>query len=314
MARDESKITLRQLEIFLRAVEHRSFAKAAKELGLTAPAVSMQMTNLGKEFGAALFEKEGRNVRPTLIAAAILPFAERMIATLDEAVSVVGGMQGKLDNKVRVAMVTTARNFGPHLIQAFSQVHPEFEVELTIENRSGVVDALESRQVDIALMGRTPRRINVEAWPFAAHPYVLVSSPHHPLARRDRIAREDLVKHLFLIREAGSGTRMVHDHFFTDAGLDLPDGREMDSNANIKQAVMANMGLAFISAHTIALEHETGKLCILNAEGMPEYRDWFVLNLKGAILGEAGIAFRDFVRREGATFMQEFFGERFVSL
>ncbi|MBY6141078.1 LysR family transcriptional regulator [Leisingera daeponensis] len=307
MGRDETKITLRQLEIFLAAVEHRSFAKAARQLGLTASAVSMQMQNLGSELGVPLFEKDGRSIRPTAIATAVLPYAERMTATLNEAVEVVRGLQGEMDNRVRVAMVSTARNFGPHLVQAFQQTHPDTEVHVSIHNRRGVIAALENRQIDIALMGRTPRRVEVEAHRFAAHPYVLVASPKHPLTRFRKIHRSDLVAHKFLVREPGSGTRMVHEHFFQSAELPLPPAQEMDSNANIKQAVMANMGLAFISAHTIALELAAGKLCLLDVKGMPELRDWYVLHPKGAVLGRAAQMFRDFVSQEGPGFMQEFF-------
>ena len=135
------------------------------------------------------------------------------------------------------------------------------------------------------------------------------SRPDHPLARFRHIRRADLTAHRFLVREAGSGTRMVHEHYFLSEGLALPQAQEMDSNANIKQAVMANMGLAFISAHTIALELEAGKLTILDAEGMPEWRDWFVLYPKDAKLGAAGRRFRDHIRAKGPAFMQDFFGD-----
>ncbi|WP_394199601.1 LysR family transcriptional regulator [Litoreibacter albidus] len=307
MSVDGTKITLRQLQIFLAAVEHRSFVKAAQQLNLTAPAVSMQMTNLGKEFRATLFAKEGRSVRPTSIATAILPYAERMIETLDDMVDVVASLQGEMDNRVRVAMVSTARNFGPQLIAAFQDAHPEADIQLTIANRRGVIDALENRQADVALMGRTPRNVDVDASQFATHPYVLICNPNHPLARFRNIKRQDLVAHRFIFREPGSGTRMVHDHFFQDVNLPLPKGQQMDSNANIKQAVMAGMGVAFISAHTLALEFAAKKLVILDVEGMPQVRDWFVLNLRDANLGTAAKQFSTFVSTDGPHFMREFF-------
>lgn len=305
---DMSKITLRQLEIFLAAVEHRSFIRAAATLGLTPPAVSMQMTRLSDEIGAALFEKDGRSIQPTTAATALLPYAERATETVREAAEVIRALQGRLDNLVRVAMVTTARNFGPHLVQAFKQQHPGTKVEFSIANRQGVIAQLENGEADLALMGRPPRRFEVEAAQFAKHPYVLIASPDHPLTRFSRIRRADLTAHRFILREAGSGTRMVHDHFFEEAGLPLPRAQEMDSNANIKQAVMAGMGLAFISAHTIALERGAGKLTVLDVTGMPEYRDWFVLHLRGKSLSPAARAFRQFVKAEGPGFMQEFFG------
>lgn len=308
MTKDGSRITLRQLEIFLAAVENRSFAAAAETLSLSAPAVSMQMSKLGEELGAVLFEKEGRSIQPTEIANALVPYARQMTTTLTDAVEMVKSMQGELDNRVRVAMVSTARNFGPQLFQEFQKHHPRIDLQITIANRRGVIEALETGQIDLALMGRPPRRIEVTAHQFARHPYVLISHPDHPLARFRRIRRADLAAHRFLVREPGSGTRMVHEHYFQSDGLSLPQSQEMDSNANIKQAVMANMGLAFISAHTIALEHEAGKLTILDAEGMPELRDWFVLYPKEAVLGAAARQFRDFIKSKGPRFMRDFFG------
>lgn len=302
-----SALTLRQMQIFLSAMENRSFVAAADHLGLSPPAVSMQMSKLSDLLGAPLFEKEGRSIQPTPAATILVPYAERVLATLQEAVDVVGARQEEMNNLVRVAMVTTSRNFGPHLLQAFRAKHPDAKVELSIANRQGVLERLETGQIDIALMGRTPRRFEVDAVSFANHPYVLISHPDHPLTRFRRIRKPDLVPHKFLVRETGSGTRMVHDGYFQNAGLDLPRAQEMDSNANIKQAVMANMGLAFISAHTIDLERQAGKIAVLDAEGMPVLGDWFVLHLRGKTLGPAARQFREFVKTDGPAFMREFF-------
>jgi len=306
---DISKITLRQLQIFISAVEHRNFIRAAEQLGLTPPAVSMQMGRLSDALGAPLFEKDGRSIQPTSAATALVPYAERVTETLREAKEVVSTLQGALDNRVRVAMVSTARNFGPHLVQEFKKRHPDTKVEINIANRRGVISLLEDGQIDLALMGRTPRRFDVEAFSFAKHPYVLIAHPEHPLARFRKIRRADLTAHRFIVREPGSGTRMVHDHLFKVAGLPMPRDQEMDSNANIKQAVMANMGLAFISAHTIALEREAGKLTVLDVTGMPELHDWYVLHLSGKKLSPAALKFRGFVKELGPKFMQDFFGE-----
>jgi len=302
-----SGITVRQLQIFLTALEHQSFVQAAAHLGMSPPAVSMQMSKLGESLGVKLFEKEGRSVRPTEAAQQLLPYAETIQATLNQAVRDISAKQQQRDSCVRVAMVSTSRHFGPQLLREFQSGYPDIKVEMQIANRQGVLDMLEARQADLAIMGRTPKRFEVDAFAFAKHPYVLVSHPGHPLARSSRIAKPDLVPHRFLAREQGSGTRMVHDHFFTDAGLELPKAQEMDSNANIKQAVMADLGLAFLSAHTIALEHQAGKLCVLEAEGMPENREWYILHPRGIRLGQASLQFREFVRRKGPRFMKRFF-------
>lgn len=309
MEDQDSRITLRQMQIFLAAVETRSFIRAAEKLALTPPAVSMQMSRLSEALGATLFEKDGRSVQPTEVATALVPYAERLSETLREAVHVVEKLQGRLDKDVRVAMVTTARNFGPQLVQQFLLSHPDINVEISIANREGVIAQLQDDRADLALMGRPPERVRVTADQFAKHPYVLISHPEHPLAQGDSVRRADLAAYRFLIREPGSGTRMVHEHFFHEAGLPPPTTREMDSNGNIKQAVMANMGLAFISAHTVALERQAGKLRVLKVEGMPQLRDWYVVYPRRKTLGPAARQFRDFIAGEGPGLMRRFFGE-----
>lgn len=307
----DAKITLRQMQIFLTAVECRSFVRAAERLSLTGPAVSMQMARLSEAMGADLFDKHGRGVQPTAIATALVPYAERLTETLREAVHVVATLRGKLDQQVRVAMVSTARNFGPQLVAEFSKRFPDAQVEISIANREGVISQLQDGKADVALMGRPPHRIEVISRQFATHPYVLICHPDHPLGTAKRMRPIDVLPCRFLVREPGSGTRMVHERFFKEAGLTPPLAQEMDSNANIKQAVMANLAVAFISAHTVALERETGKLHVLDVKGMPQIRDWFVVYPLERPLAPAASYFANFLEIEGPAHMQRIFGEDF---
>jgi LysR family transcriptional regulator, low CO2-responsive transcriptional regulator len=309
----DAKITLRQMQIFLTAVECRSFVRAAERLSLTGPAVSMQMARLSEGIGADLFDKDGRGVQPTKIATALVPYAERLTETLREAVHVVATLRGRLDNQVRVAMVSTARNFGPQLVAEFGKRFANAQVEISIANREGVIAQLQDGKADVALMGRPPRRIDVVSRQFAKHPYVLICHPDHPLRSVKRMRPLDVLPCRFLVREAGSGTRMVHEHFFKEAGLTLPPAQEMDSNANIKQAVMANLAVAFISAHTVALEREAGKLHVLDVKGMPQIRDWFVVYPRERPLGPTASNFADFLEDEGPQLMQQIFGADYGS-
>lgn len=208
-------------------------------------------------------------------------------------------------------MVSTARNFGPQLIAAFGKQFPSVEVEIDISNREGVIAKLQRDEADVAIMGRPPGRMDVDAYKFAKHPYVLISHPDYPLQLDRKLRPVDLLPCRFLVREPGSGTRMVHEHFFVDAGLSLPKAQEMDSNANIKQSVMANLAVAFISAHTVKLECDAGKLRVLDVEGMPQLRDWFVVApVKQKVVPPAK-DFVEFVRREGPAIMLELFGDVF---
>lgn len=302
------KVTLRQLQIFLVAAETLSFLRAAEILGLTPPAVSMQMGSLGEELGAPLFEKKGRHLILTAAGEKLIPYAERITQTLREASEAIGALQGVGRSTVRVAMVTTSRNFGPHLVSRFQAEHPEAKLDIAIANRRSVIEMLEHYQVDLALMGRTPRRIAVESTAFAEHPYVIIASPLHPLASSQRIDPKNLLGETFLAREPGSGTRMVLERFFDDRGLRQPKVQEMNSNENIKQAVMARMGLAVISKHTIQLELQTRRLVELDVIDMPQIRTWFVVHLKDKELTTAAAQFKQFVEEQGPEFMTEFFG------
>ena len=304
MTKDGSRITLRQLEIFLAAVENRSFAAAAETLSLSAPAVSMQMSKLGEELGAVLFEKEGRSIQPTEIANALVPYARQMTTTLTDAVEMVKSMQGELDNRVRVAMVSTARNFGPQLFQEFQKHHPRIDLQITIANRRGVIEALETGQIDLALMGRPPRDIAVDAVMFGDHPLVIIAPPDHPLARKHDISKEEIAAEKFLVREAGSGTRISLEIFFADVPGKLDQlGTEMGSNETIKQAVMAGLGIAFISAHTIEQELQLGRLVILDVVGMPIRRQWFAVARSDRSRSPAMGVFESFLTNEGAQYL-----------
>lgn len=309
MAEEEPKISLRQMQVFLAAVESRSFIRAAEKFGLSPPAVSMQMSRLSEAFGVTLFDRAGRSVKPTQVANALVPYAEKLTQTLHEAVQAVESLQGKIDLQARVAMVSTARNFGPQLVHQFVGQFPRTSIEITIANREGVIAQLHDGKADLALMGRPPKNIRVTARPFARHPYVLICHPDHALLRFPKVRPVDLVVCRFLVREPGSGTRMVHEHFFKKAGLPLPQAQEMDSNGNIMQAVMADMGLAFISAHTVALERQAGKLRLVAVEGMPQLRDWYVVHPTGKALSPSAMRFVDFVASDGPQFMKQFFGE-----
>ena len=296
-----SKLTLRQLQIFVAVASHSSFGKAADQLNLTGPAVSMQMSKLSEDLKVPLFEKNGRAISITSAGNALLPYAEQVLQVLKEAESRMNDVRGKIDRRVSVAMVTTARNFGPKLLQNFKDAHPEVMVKTLIMNRKGVIKLLEDDEIHMAVMGRTPRKLEVDTLPFAKHPYVLIAHPDHPLSSKNRISGVELSSEKFFIREEGSGTRMVHDHFFLDSGLDLPQSQVMNGNEDIKQAVMANMGLAFISGHTIGLETLAGKLCVLDIADKLEDRQWFVIHKKGKSFGTSAQEFMSFVQQNGQS-------------
>ncbi|MGH1542202.1 MAG: LysR substrate-binding domain-containing protein [Arenicella sp.] len=300
-------VTLRQLQIFLVAAEHESFAQAAQILYLTQPAVSMQMKRLAEMVGVALFSKEGRNLRLTRAGHKFVPYVRQITQTLREAGEELDAIKGMRKGKVKIGMVTTTQYFSPRLTAEFKKQHPEIELDIAIANRRNIINKLESNEIDLAIMGRTPKRLEVAVEEFYEHPYVVIASPAHPLAGQKNVTAQNLQDQQFLAREQGSGTRMILERFFVKNDLKQPAIQEFTSNESIKQGVMVDMGLAFISAHTIHLEKKSGLLAVLDVNKVPIMRSWLVLNLANKTLNPATEAFKQFVRNEGAGHMQAIF-------
>jgi DNA-binding transcriptional LysR family regulator len=178
-----------------------------------------------------------------------------------------------------------------------------------VGNREEVIRLLASNEIDLVIMGRPPRELETIAAPFAKHPLVIIAPPAHPLAGKRRIPLQQLAAESFVIREEGSGTRAAMEHVFREHGVSYRTAMEVSSNETIKQAVMAGMGLSFISKHTIMLELATGKLATLNVAGLPVVRDWFLIQLRDKKLSPIAAAFRTFVLENGATIMKKALGD-----
>jgi DNA-binding transcriptional LysR family regulator len=216
-------------------------------------------------------------------------------------------LKGIAGGRVAVGVVSTAKYFAPNLVAAFAKAHPGVEIRLRVGNRDDIVEALRAFQVDVAIMGTPPRDVPVEASLIDDHPLVIVAPPDHPLAGRRRIAKAELAGETFLMREEGSGTRTSMEVYLD--GLPRRAGNlriEMGSNETIKQAVMAGLGIAFISAHTVAAEVESGRLVALDVEGLPVRRQWFVVRRTDKAMMPAVEAFAAFLVREGAGYLPRY--------
>jgi LysR family transcriptional regulator, low CO2-responsive transcriptional regulator len=302
--------TVRQLQIFEASARFLSFSRAAEELHLTQPAVSMQMRQLEHFAGVTLFERTGRRLHLTDAGEELVVHARAVLRALEEADEAFAARNGLRAGRVRLAVVSTAKYFAPTLIARFAQTHPGVQIRLQVDNREAVVRTLAANDTDVAVMGRPPEEIELEAKPFADHPHVLIAPPDHPLARRRRVRIEELAGEVFLVRELGSGTRTAMERFFQERGLPLRVGMEMPSNETIKQAVMAGLGLSFISMHTIALELSARALAIVRAPGLPVVRQWYVLHRKEKRLAPAAEALESFVLQHGQAFLDRWRGHR----
>jgi len=295
--------TLKQIRAFCAAARHRSFAKAAEELHLTPPAVTMQIKELETAVGLPLFDRGSRTAALTMSGEYFLVYARRLLATLKEAEDAMARLRGAETGRITIGMVSTAKYFLPRLLARFREEHRGVEMRLSVGNREQLVRQLHDNEVDLVVMGRPPRELDTRAEPFAAHPLGVVAAPEHPLARQREIPPLVLADQEFIVREPGSGTRAAMEHFFREQRLAPPQVMEMTSNETIKQAVIANMGLAFLSLHTCGLELETRKLVALDIVGLPIVRRWHILNLRSKPQSPAAEALRYFVLAQGEALL-----------
>ena len=293
--------TLRQLRTFTEVARRLSFTAAAKALHLTQPAVSMQVRQLEQAAGLPLLEQFGRRVHLTDAGRELLRYAAGISDLLREAEDAMKALQGVGGGELSIAVTSTAKYFAPRLLAEFRRSHPEARLRLAVSNREAVVRELTDNTVDLAVMGRPPRGLDTEAAPFARHPIAIIAAPDHPLVGRKRLPLERLAGETFIIRERGSGTRAAMEHVFAERGFKAGETLEMSSNETIKQAVMAGMGIAFLSMHTIGLELRAGRLALLAVNGLPVMREWYVIHRRGKRLSPAAQAFKSFLLEQGAA-------------
>jgi DNA-binding transcriptional LysR family regulator len=298
------QLTFRQLHAVLAVNRLGKINLAARELGLTPSAVTLQIQQAEAELNAALFDRTRDGFRATAAGLAVIAAAQaidaRMNQLADELIAVRDSGRGIL----RFGAVSTAKYFAPALAAAFMAEFPGIEVRLRIGNRASIIADLAERNVDVALMGRPPWQVAVQSFLLGEHPLVIIAAPGHALAGARRIAKRRIAEETFLVREQGSGTRSSLELFFADVpGRADRLGPEFGSNESIKQAVMAGLGVAFISAHTIATEVELDRLIILDVADTPVRRQWFAVNLLDRSPSPAMTAFRSFIARRGSEFL-----------
>ncbi len=295
--------TLRQLQIFASAARTLSFSRTARELYLTQPAVSMQVRQLEDRAGLPLFERMKRRLYLTQAGQEMARHAAQVLRSLQDADDAFAALRGLKGGRITVAVTSTAKYFAPKLVARFARAHPEVEMRLLVNNREAVVQLLAANDVDLAIMGTPPKEVETVAAAFAPHPFVVIAPPGHRLAGR-RVPLADLAGETFLVREPGSGTRAAMGRFFQERHVAVRIGMEMSSNETIKQAVMAGLGLSFISQHTVSLELATGQLALVAAEGLPVMRRWYAVQRREKRLSPAAEAFKEFVLAEGGEFLR----------
>ena len=269
-------VTFRQLQIFVEAAESQSFARAAERLRVSPAAISFQIKQIESMSGFALFERTGRTVVLSDAGSALLGYARTVLQALQDADQSLTALRGATGGRITIGLISTAKYIVPHILARFQAEYPGVAIHLRDGNRSQITEALERGEIELAVTGRPPEGTDLAAESFAPHPSVLVAPPTHRHAEATRLAPAALTGERFIMREEGSGTRQLMEQFLRDAGVPLRIAMTSSSNETIKQAVMAGMGLALISRHTIGLELALGLLRVLPVEGLPLMRSWFV--------------------------------------
>lgn len=300
-------LTLRQIRIFSAAARHASFARAAEELHLSAPAVSMQIKELEQEIGAELFARVGRKVELTSAGEYFWIFARKILGTLTEAESVMQRLQGAQTGTLKIGLVSTAKYSIPRMLGLFREEHPGVQIKIEVFNRDQLLARLRDGELDLAVMGRPPRHMDTRAEVFAHHPHAFIANPRHRLAKHQGVRASALNSEELISREEGSGTRVIMQGYIEQHRLNPPITMEMSSNETIKQAVIAGLGISFVSLHTVGLEIEHGQLVVLDIEDTPVLRAWHVVAMAQRHLSPAAEAFRYFMLERGAELLAEQF-------
>ena len=287
------QITLRQLRIFESVARHSSMSRAAEEMHLTQPAVSMQIKQLEEQIGVPLLEQKGRRLYLTEAGLELRGHAQRFTLQTLELQSAMDQFRGVERGLLRIAVVSTANYFLPPLIAAYTERYPGVRISLQVANRETVLAALADHRTDIAITGEPPDGLDLEAREFMDNPLVVIAHPSHRLAELAHVALGSLREERLVVREPGSGTRAAMERHFTEHQVDYLFGCELSSNEAIKQAVQAGLGLGVVSLQTIELELETKRLVVLPVESFPVMRQWFIVHRRDKRLSASSQAFRD---------------------
>ena len=295
--------TLKQLHTFIEVARQRSVSKAAERLFVTQPAVSMQIRQLEDAFGLPLIEPLGRNIQLTHAGEAFLTHAIAAMGQLKDLEALMAEYVGTKKGHIDLAVVSTAKYFIPMLLVRFGRLLPGIDIHLSIDNRENILGMMARNEADLVVMGRAPDNMDCEATPFATNPLAIVAAPDHALVRRKRLPFSALGEHGFVVREQGSGTRAAMERLFAEHQTALKVVMEMPSNETIKQAVMAGMGLSFLSLRTVRHELASGHIALVDIEGMPLMGNWYITHLSHKKLSPAARAFKEFLIEQGGALM-----------
>ena len=298
------RISLRQLQVFEAVARLLSYTRAAEELFLSQPTVSMQIKKLESDIGLPLTEQTGKKISLTEAGSALHQAALDILGTLSRFEMQVDDQKGLRTGQLRISVVTTANYFAPRLIGKFTSQYPGINVSLDVGNRVHILDRMSRNMDDLYLVGKPPESSELEFQPYLENPMVVVAPIGHELAQKKSLSLADIAEEPFIIREPGSGTRIALEQLFEKSGHELNIRMELGSNESIKQGISGGLGIAVISMHTITSGDLT-ELTILEVEGFPISWQWYVGHPRGKRLSVVAKTFIDFMYKEGPSLLPD---------
>ncbi|OQW94842.1 MAG: LysR family transcriptional regulator [Beggiatoa sp. IS2] len=298
-------MTLRQLKLFKAVAQHLSFTRAAAELCLTQPAVSIQIKQLEEQVNTPLFEQIGKRIFLTDAGRALQKACDDIFARIEMLETTLNELQGAIKGQLKLSVVTNATYFMPHLCGAFMRLYPEVLIRLNVANRVSILERLANNEDDLIVMGRVPEELNVIAQPFLENPLVVVAPTNHPLVGQKNIPLTRLAEEIFLVREVGSGTRLTMERCFAGHNLEIKNGVELGSCEAIKQGILAGLGLSVLPRHTLNLELALGIIQLLDVAEFPLMRQWYVAHLSEKSLSLVARTFLEFLATHTHTVLQQ---------
>jgi DNA-binding transcriptional LysR family regulator len=294
------RITLRQLQVFAAVCEQRSYSRAAEEMALSQPAVSLQIRQLESLIGQPLFDYVGKKLYLTVAAETLKLASADIFQRLESLDMQLSDLQGALQGQLNLAVESSAKYFVPHLFAAFKRQHPQVSLHLTVVNRAQLIKRLGDNRDDLVIMSMLPPDMALEFLPFLNNPIVALAPPDHPLCSAAQLTLKDLEAYPVLIREAGSGTRKACEEYFQQKRAHFTQTQEVASLDALKECVIAGLGLALLPRHAVSLELAHGLLRELPVEELPLYRSWCLVHARGKRLSPVAQAFLAFIRAERA--------------
>lgn len=297
MSRLHTRIgTLRQLEILLAVHKTGSVTAASKQLFLTQPTVSMQLKKLADAVGSPLYDQVGRKLVFTQAGEEVVKSAREVMSCFEQLDMKLADLKGLKAGTLRLAVVTTAKYFIPHLLGDFLQHYPDIDVEFKVGNRQQIIDWMTHGEDDFYVFSHPPKNRALELQEFMPNPLVAIAPQHHPLSELNQVPLQRFAEQPFLMREEGSGTRHAIERQFDKLGIQPNVRMVVESNEAIKHSVMSGLGVSILSSHTLAFGGSSG-LVQLDVEKLPIVTRWYLASLKGKKLSLVARTFMDYVSK-----------------